>query len=160
MYFLKRKLSIAVVLWKANEVIWNIICLVFFFSLNAHVVTSNHSGVGKSLVITRLAEQVSNLQNNRLITDTMKSQDEEPPPLCVTIPFHDKHARVADVVGFFLPHALHSDIPLSRIFHMDRSATVRILFKHEALHCNHTGADHCKLKPSRSNFCNVSTLKQ
>ena len=59
----------------------------------------------------------------------MKSQDQEPPPLCVTIPFHDKRARVADVVGFFLPHALHSDIPLSRIFHMDRSATVRILSK-------------------------------
>ena len=55
----------------------------------------------------------------------MKNQDEEPPPLCVTIPFHDKRARVADVVGFFLPHALHSDIPLARIFHMDRPATVR-----------------------------------
>lgn len=54
----------------------------------------------------------------------IKDQAEEPPPLCVTIPLHDKRARVADVVGFFLPHALHSDIPLSRIFHMDRSATV------------------------------------
>ena len=136
-----------VVFWKASEVIWNITCLVFFFSLNVHVVTSNHHGVGKSLVVQRLAEQVSNLQNNRLITDTMKSQDEEPPPLCVTIPFHDKHARVADVVGFFLPHALHSDIPLSRIFHMDRSATVRILSKHEVLQCNHTGANHCKQNP-------------
>ena len=136
----------AVVLWKANEVIWNIICL-FFFSFNVHVVTSNHHGVGKSLVVQRLTEQVSNLQNNRLITDKMKSQDEEPPPLCVTIPFHDKHARVADVVGFFLPHVLHSDIPLSRIFHMDLSATVRILSKHEVLQCNHTRADHCKQNP-------------
>ena len=144
----------AVVLWKANEVIWNIICLVFFFSLNVHVVTSNHHGVGKSLVVQRLTEQVSNLQNNRLITDTMKSQDEEPPPLCISIPFHDKHARVADVVGFFLPHALHSDIPLSRIFHMDRSATVRILSKHEVLQCNHTRADHCKQNPQAIKIIN------
>jgi len=95
-----------------------------FFSLNVHVVTSDHPGVGKSLVVQRLAEQVSNLQNNQLVTEMIKDQAEEPPPLCVTIPFHDKRARVADVVGFFLPHALHSDIPLSRIFHMDRSATV------------------------------------
>jgi len=122
---------------------------VFFFSLNVHVVTSDHPGVGKSLVVQRLAEQVSNLQNNRLITDTMKSQDEEPPPLCVTIPFHDKRARVADVVGFFLPHALHSDIPLSRIFHMDRSATVRILSKHQVLQCNHTEDDHSKQNPKQ-----------
>ena len=102
-----------------------------FFSLNVHVVTSDHPGVGKSLVVQRLAEQVSNLQNNRLITDKMKSQDEEPLPLCVTIPFHDKRARVADIVGFFLPHALHSEIPLSRIFHMDCSAKVGFLSKHE-----------------------------
>ena len=85
---------------------------------------SDHPGVGKSLVVQRLAEQVAYLPNNLLITETMKKQDEEPPPLCVTIPFHDKHARVADVVGFFLPHALHSDVALSRIFHLDRSSSV------------------------------------
>lgn len=99
-----------------------------FFSLNVHVVTSDHPGVGKSLVVQRLAEQVSNLQNNQLVTEMINDQAEEPPPLRVTIPFHDKRARVADVVGFFLPHALHSDIPLSRIFHMDRSATVIFFF--------------------------------
>ena len=118
----------------------------FFFSLNVHVVTSDQPGVGKSLVVQRLAEQVSNLKNNQLITATMKSQDEEPPPLCVTIPFHDKRASVADVVGFFLPHALHADIPLSRIFHMDSSATVRILPQ-----CYHTGGDHSQQ--------NVETVK-
>ena len=111
------------------------------------MVTSDHPGVGKSLVVQRLAEQVANLQNNRLITDTMRSQDEEPPTLCVTIPFHDKRARVTDVVGFFLPHALHSDIPLSRIFHMDRSSSVRILSKHHVLQCNHTRGDHSNQKP-------------
>ena len=73
----------------------------------------------------------------------MKRQDQEPPPLCVTIPFHDKCARVADVVGFFLPHALHSDIPLSRIFHMDRSATVRFLSKRVVaiVQCDHSKQD-------------------
>lgn len=92
------------------------------------MVTSDHPGVGKSLVVKRLEEQVTHLPNNRLITEVMKERDEEPPPLCVTIPFHDKHARVADAVGFFLPHALHSDIPLSRIFHLDCFSTVSFSF--------------------------------
>ena len=89
------------------------------------MVISADAGVGKSLVVQRLAEQVANLSNNLLITETMKNQDQEPPPLCVTIPLHDKHARVADVVEFFLPHALNSDLPLSRIFHLDSSCAVR-----------------------------------
>ncbi|XP_078382607.1 E3 ubiquitin-protein ligase rnf213-alpha-like isoform X3 [Oculina patagonica] len=93
-------------------------------NLNVRVVTSDHPGVGKSLVVQRLAVQVTNLPNNQRIVETMEGQGEEPPPLCVTIPFHDKHARVADVVGFFLPHALPSEIPLSRIFHLDSSSTV------------------------------------
>lgn len=95
-------------------------------SLNVRVVSSAGPGVGKSLVVRRLAEQVKNLRNNLLVTEEMKAQNEEPPPLCVTIPFHDEHACVSDAVGFFLPHAIRSDIPLSRIFHLDSSCTVRI----------------------------------
>ena len=91
--------------------------------------SSEHPGVGKSLVVQRLAEQVITLPNNLLIAEVMESQLEEPPPLCVTIPFHDKHARVGDVVGFFLPHAISSEVPLSRIFHLDRSSTVRFSFQ-------------------------------
>ena len=93
-----------------------------FPSLNVRVVSSAGPGVGKSLVVQRLAEQVENLPNNLLVT----KENQEPPPLCVTIPFHDKHACVSDAVGFFLPHAIRSDIPLSRIFHLDSSCTVRI----------------------------------
>ena len=93
------------------------------------MVTSEHPGVGKSLVVQRLAEQVKNLLNNVLIAEVMESQSEEPPPMCVTIPFHDKHTRVGDVVGFFLPHAISSEVPLSRIFHLDRSSTVRFSFR-------------------------------
>ena len=69
---------------------------------------------------------MENLPNNLLVTEAMKAQNQEPPPLCVTIPFHDKHACVSDAVGFFLPHAIQSDVPLSRIFHLDSSCTVRI----------------------------------
>ena len=90
--------------------------------------TSADCGVGKSLVVRRLAEQVANLPNNLFIADAMKMQDQEPPPLCITIPFHNKHACASDVVGFFLPHALHADVPLSRIFHLDSSCTVRTFF--------------------------------
>ena len=91
------------------------------------MVSSDHPGVGKSLVVQRLEEEVENLPNNRLVVEAMEQETEEPPRLRVTIPFHDKHARVADAVGFFLPHALPSDIPLSRIFHLDRSSGVRFI---------------------------------
>lgn len=90
---------------------------------------SSEPGVGKSLVVHRLAEQVKNLVNNQFITEVMKKQDQEPPSLCVTIPFHDKHAHVSDAVGFFLPHALQSEVPLSRVFHLDCSCAVSVCFK-------------------------------
>ena len=67
---------------------------------------SSEPGVGKSLVVQRLTEQVQNLPNNQFISEVMEKQDQEPPPLCVTIPFHDKLAHVSDAVGFFLPHAI------------------------------------------------------
>lgn len=90
------------------------------------VVTSTDPGVGKSLVVQRLVECVANLPNNLLITERMTEQNQEPRPLCVTIPLHDRLAGVADIVGFFLPHAIHSNVPLSRIFHLDSSCTVRV----------------------------------
>ena len=90
------------------------------------VVTSTDPGVGKSLVVQRLVEYVANLPNNLLITERMTEQNQEPRPLCVTIPLHDRLAGVADIVGFFLPHAIHSNVPLSRIFHLDSSCTVRV----------------------------------
>ena len=101
----------------------------FFPSLNVRVVSSAGPGEGKSLVVQRLAEQVENLPNNLLVIEAMKAQDQEPPELCVTIPFHDRNACVSDAVGFFLPHAVQSDVPLSRIFHLDSSCTVRITFE-------------------------------
>ena len=101
----------------------------FFLSFNVRVVSSDHSGLGKSLVVLRLAQEVAALPNNRLVVKTMEEENEEPPLLRVTIPFHDKHAQIADVVGFFLPHALPSDLPLSRIFHLDRSSAVRFSLK-------------------------------
>ncbi|XP_022797655.1 E3 ubiquitin-protein ligase rnf213-alpha-like isoform X3 [Stylophora pistillata] len=93
-------------------------------NLNVRVVSSENSGVGKSLVAQRLAEEVAALRNNRLVVETMDEEYEKPPLLRVTIPFHEKHSRAADVVGFFLPHALPSDLPLSRVFHLDRSSAV------------------------------------
>lgn len=87
---------------------------------------SSEPGVGKSLVVQRLTEQVQNLPNNQFILEEMEKQDQELPPLCVTIPFHDKLAHVSDAVGFFLPHAIQSDVPLSRVFHLDCSCTVRL----------------------------------
>ena len=90
------------------------------------VVTSTDPGVGKSLVVQRLAEYVANLPNNLLIAERMREQNQEPRPLCVTIPLHDRLAGVADIVGFFLPHVIHSNVPLSRIFHLDSSCTVRV----------------------------------
>ena len=91
------------------------------------MVSSDHPGVGKSLIVRRLAKELEKLPNNQLMVEAMLQEGEGTPRLCVTIPFHDKHAHVADAVGFFLPHALHSDIPLSRIFHLDRSCVVSLL---------------------------------
>lgn len=97
-----------------------------FCSLSVRLVTSTDSGVGKSLVVQRLAEQVSNLPNNLLIKEKMNEQKRDPPSLCVTIPLHNERASVADITEYFLPHAVHPDLPLSRIFHLDSSCTVCI----------------------------------
>ncbi|CAH3163087.1 unnamed protein product, partial [Porites evermanni] len=93
-------------------------------NLNVRLVTSTDSGVGKSLVVQGLAEQVSNLPNNLLISEEMEEQNQDPLPVCVTIPLHDERAGVADITDFFLPHAIHPDVPLSRIFHLDSSCKV------------------------------------
>ena len=82
--------------------------------------------MGKSLVVQGLAEQVSNLPNNLHISEEMEEQNQDRPPLCVTIPLHDERAGVADITDFFLPHAIHPDVPLSRIFHLDSSCKVCI----------------------------------
>ena len=115
---------------KKEKDLFQILCrfaLFFSFcSFNVRVVTSTDPGVGKSLVVQGLAEYVANLPNNLLIAERMREQNQEPRPLCVTIPLHDRFAGVADIVGFFLPHVIHSNVPLSRIFHLDSSCTVRV----------------------------------
>ena len=90
------------------------------------MVTSARAGVGKSLFVKRLTDQVSNLANNLVMAEMLKSQNQEQ-PLCVTIPLHDKHLRISDVMSFLLPHALRSDAPLSRIFHLDVTPSVSAL---------------------------------
>ncbi|PFX15559.1 E3 ubiquitin-protein ligase RNF213 [Stylophora pistillata] len=111
--------------YRERHVIWNPAAEVGRVeNLNVLVVSSDHPGVGKSLVVRKLAEELEKLPNNQLVVETMLQEGEETPRLCVTIPFHDKNTHVADAVGFFLPHAISSDIPLSRIFHLDRTCLV------------------------------------
>ncbi len=74
--------------------------------------------MGKSLIVKHLAEQLTNLPNNKKIRDGLVSS------LCPTTPVHGISVDSDRVTRALLSHAVKKDIPVSRIFHLDMSQSV------------------------------------
>jgi hypothetical protein len=74
--------------------------------------------MGKSLIAKHLAEQLTNLPNNKKLLKGLM------PSLCPTIPVHGIYVDGDRVTSTLLSHAVKRDIPVSRIFHLDMSQSV------------------------------------
>ena len=85
------------------------------------VISSKRGGMGKSLFVRRLTDQLPNLVNNEMVLHTNVSNLD----LHVTIPLHGNSADPSMLVDSLLPHAARADLPLSRVFHLDVSPSVR-----------------------------------
>ena len=92
----------------------------FLLRLCVRVVSSNRGGLGKTLFVRRLTDQLQNLVNNEMVlspgTDTS---------LHVTVPLHGNSIDSSMLVDSLLPHAERGNVPLSRVFHLDVSPSVR-----------------------------------
>ncbi|XP_028416584.1 E3 ubiquitin-protein ligase rnf213-alpha-like [Dendronephthya gigantea] len=86
--------------------------------LSVRVIQSSRAGMGKSLFIKHLAEQLENLPSNKKLRKGLV------PSLCATIPVHGISVDSDCVTREFLSHAVKRDIPVSRIFHLDMSQSV------------------------------------
>ena len=74
--------------------------------------------MGKSLIVKHLADQVTNLTNNK------KLREDLVPSLSPTIPVHGISVDCDRVTRSLLSHAVKKDVPVSRIFHLDMSQSV------------------------------------
>ena len=80
--------------------------------------------MGKSLFVRRLTDQLPNLVNNDLVLTNLRRQDANA-FLHVTVPLHGNSTDSSMLVDALLPHAERADVPLSRVFHLDVSPSVR-----------------------------------
>ena len=103
---------------------WLTNCL--FCRLCVRVVSSHRGGLGKTLFVRRLTEQLPNLVNNDMVMTNLRRQDSNT-FLHVTVPLHGNSTDSSMLVGALLPHAVKVNVPLSRIFHLDVSPSVRNL---------------------------------
>ena len=88
--------------------------------LCVRVVSSSRGGLGKTLFVRRLTDQLSNLVNNDMVLASCSSTS-----LHVTVPLHGNSTDSSVLVDSLLPHAVEGNIPLSRVFHLDVSPSVR-----------------------------------
>ena len=107
-----------------REQVWLTSCL--FCRLSVRVVSSHRGGLGKTLFVRRLTEQLPNLVNNDMVMTNLRRQDSNT-FLHVTVPLHGNSTDSSTLVGALLPHAVKVNVPLSRIFHLDVSPSVRNL---------------------------------
>ena len=98
--------------------------LILFFRLSVRVVSSHRGGLGKTLFIRRLTEQLPNLVNNDMVMTNLRGRDSKT-FLHVTVPLHGNSTDSSMLVDALLPHAVKANVPLSRIFHLDVSPSVR-----------------------------------
>ena len=98
--------------------------LILFFRLSVRVVLSHRGGLGKTLFIRRLTEQLPNLVNNDMVMTNLRGRDSKT-FLHVTVPLHGNSTDSSMLVDALLPHAVKANVPLSRIFHLDVSPSVR-----------------------------------
>jgi len=89
--------------------------------LCVRVVSSSRGGVGKTLFVRRLTDQLSNLVNNDMVLVRCSSTS-----LHVTVPLHGNSTDSSALVDSLLPHAVEGNVPLSRVFHLDVSPSVRL----------------------------------
>ena len=82
------------------------------------MVQSSRAGVGKSLIVKHLDEQLKYLSNNRKLLQSLRNS------LCVSVPVHGISVDGDRVTRALLTHAVNPDIPVSRIFHLDISQSV------------------------------------
>ena len=94
-----------------------------FFRLSVRVVSSHRGGLGKTLFVRRLTEQLPNL-NNDMVMENLRRQVSKT-FLHVTVPLHGNSIDPSMLVDALLPHAVKANVPLSRIFHLDVSPSVR-----------------------------------
>ncbi|XP_022801884.1 E3 ubiquitin-protein ligase rnf213-alpha-like, partial [Stylophora pistillata] len=92
--------------------------------LCVRVVSSHRGGMGKTLFVRRLTEQLPDLANNEMVVTNLRSQDCNA-LLHVTVPLHGNSTDSSMVVDALLPHTVKANVPLSRIFHVDVSPSMR-----------------------------------
>ena len=89
-----------------------------FLRLSVRVVQSSRAGMGKSLIVKHLADEVTKLPNNKKLREGLVSS------LSPTIPVHGISVDSDRVTRTLLSHAVERDVPVSRIFHLDMSQSV------------------------------------
>jgi hypothetical protein len=82
--------------------------------------------VGKTLFVRRLTDQLPNLVNNDMVLTNLRKHDSHV-ALHVTVPLHGNSTDSSMLVDSLLPHAVRANVPLSRVFHLDVSPSVRYI---------------------------------
>ena len=90
--------------------------------LCVRVVSSQRGGLGKTLFVRRLTDQLPNLVNNDMVLTNDSNV-----ALHVTVPLHGNSTDSSMLVDSLLPHAVRANVPLSRVFHLDVSPSVRYM---------------------------------
>ncbi|KAK2553290.1 E3 ubiquitin-protein ligase rnf213-alpha [Acropora cervicornis] len=88
--------------------------------LCVRVVSSNRGGLGKTLFVRRLTDQLPNLVNNDMVLSHCSNTS-----LHVTVPLHGNSTDSSMLVDSLLPHGVRANVPLSRVFHLDVAPSVR-----------------------------------
>ena len=91
--------------------------------LCVRVVSSKRGGLGKTLFVRRLTDQLPNLVNNDMVLTNLRTHDSNV-ALHVTVPLHGNSTDSSMLVDSLLPHAVRANVPLSRVFHLDISPSV------------------------------------
>ena len=97
-----------------------LISLCTYCRLCVRVVSSSRGGLGKSLFVRRLTDQLTQLVNNDMVLSRCPGTS-----LHVTVPLHGNSTDSSMLVDSLLPHGVKANVPLSRVFHLDVSPSVR-----------------------------------
>lgn len=98
-----------------------VICALTSFRLCVRVVSSSRGGLGKTLFVRRLTDKLPNLVNNDMVVSRCSNLS-----LHVTVPLHGNSTDSSMLVDLLLPHGVKANVPLSRVFHLDVSPSVRV----------------------------------
>ena len=88
--------------------------------LCVRVVSSSRAGLGKTLFVHRLTKQLPDISNNRTVLSHASDTS-----LHVTVPLHGNSTDSYMIVDSLLPNEVNGSVPLSRVFHLDVSPSVR-----------------------------------